>query len=72
MAKPSVSTENRSIQLKYYYKVSRNKKLQKVKCDCGRTVSRGNLNQHLRSEIHRNVNKKMIFVYINGTTTIGN
>ena len=39
--------------LNYYYKTRRDKVLKKVDCECGRTVSRGNLKTHLKSNIHK-------------------
>jgi hypothetical protein len=48
-----IKVEDRSIQLKYYYKTSQKQRLQKVQCDiCKRIVSLGNFNQHKTSTVH--------------------
>ena len=60
MGKKSVSTENRSLQLKYYYNTSRSKRLEKVKCKCGKITSRGNYNQHLYSGVHQKFIHKLL------------
>lgn len=52
MGKPAVSKDERSKQLDYYYKVARKKRLEKVKCNCGRIVSQGNLKAHKKSDFH--------------------
>ena len=36
-----------------YYILNKEKLLKKVTCECGSIVSKQNLKQHLRSQIHR-------------------
>ena len=48
-----IDEKNRYSQLKYYWKTSRNKRLEKITCKCGRKVNRGNIFQHKRSVIHK-------------------
>jgi len=41
-----------SMQKKAYYKKNREKILTKVKCDCGRYISKNQLERHKRTKVH--------------------
>lgn len=42
-----------SIQKKEYYKKNREKILVKVKCDCGRYISKNQMERHKRTKVHQ-------------------
>jgi hypothetical protein len=50
--KNSVLPENRSIELQRYYDKYRTKLLKKVKCECGRFVSKNRLELHTYTSLH--------------------
>lgn len=41
-----------SMQKKEYYKKNREKILKKVKCDCGRYISKNQLERHKKTKVH--------------------
>ncbi len=58
--KQFIKKENRYTQLTYYYNTSRKERLEKIKCECGCIVSKGNLNQHRYSHKHKILMNKPI------------